>query len=67
MRLIATTSPLLSTMNNYDLLNFGSFSNLWPRLVANRVWYTTQEDLLDDLRPIGTHSGPKEWTDKLFF
>ena len=66
-RLIATTSPLLSTMNNYNLPNFGSFSNLWPRLVAHRVWYTTQEDLPDDFRPIGTHSGPKEQTDKLFF
>ena len=66
-RLIATTSPLLSTMNNYNLPNFGSFSNLWPRLVAHRVWYTTQEDLPDDFRPIGTHSGPKEQTNKLFF
>ena len=46
---------------------FWSFSNFWPRLVDHRLWYTIQEYLPDDVKPIGTHLGPKEWTDKLFF
>ena len=66
-RLIAPPGPLLTTTNSYDLTNFGSFSIFWPRLVAHRAWCTTQEHLLDDLRPIGTHLGPKHGTDKLFF
>ena len=54
-------------MDGYDLTNFGFFSNFWPRLVAHRSWYTIQGHLPDDLKPIGTHLGPKERTDKLIF
>ena len=66
-RLIATPGPLLTTTNSYDLTNFGSFFIFWPRLVAHRAWCTTQEHLLDDSRPIGTHLGPKHGTRKFFF
>ena len=66
-RLIAPPGPLLTTTNSYDLTNFGSFSIFWPRLVVHRAWCTTQEHLLDDSRPIGTHLGPKHGTSKFFF
>ena len=34
---------------------------------ARWAWYSTEEHLPDDLEPIGTHLGPKQQTDKLFF
>ena len=66
-RLIAPPGPLLTTTNSYDLTNFGSFSIFWPRLVAHRSWYTIQQHLPDDLKPIETYLDPKDRTDKLFF
>ena len=37
--------------------------------VSGARWacYSTEEHLPDDLEPIGTHLGPKQQTDKLFF